>query len=51
MCPYNSNYSLKHVLIYCVDVADDRQTFYKVNSLSNLLTMSQATQFYNFKRN
>jgi hypothetical protein len=36
--PCNSNYSLKHVLIDCVDVADVRQTFYNVNSLSNLFT-------------
>jgi hypothetical protein len=36
MC--NSNYSLKHVLIDCVDVADVRQTFYNVNSLSNVFT-------------
>ena len=26
--PCNSNFSLKHVLIDCVDVADVRQTFY-----------------------
>ena len=31
--PCNSNYSLKHVLIDCVDVADVRQTFYNVNNL------------------
>ena len=36
--PCNSNYSLKHVLIDCVDVADIRQTFYNANSLSNLFT-------------
>jgi hypothetical protein len=36
--PCNSNYLLKHVLIDCVDVADVRQTFYNVNSLSNLFT-------------
>ena len=35
--PCNSNYSLKHVLIDCVDVADVRQT-YNVNNLSNLFT-------------
>jgi hypothetical protein len=34
----NSNYSLMHDLIYCMDVADGRQTFYNVNSLSNLFT-------------
>ena len=31
-------FSLKHVLIDCVDVADVRQTFYNANSLSNLFT-------------
>jgi hypothetical protein len=36
--PCNSNFSLKHVLIDCVDVADVRQTFYNVNGLSNLFT-------------
>ena len=34
----NSNYSLKHVLIDCVDVADVRQTFYNVNNLYDLFT-------------
>jgi hypothetical protein len=29
----NSNYSLKHVLVDCVDVSDIRQTFYKINNL------------------
>jgi hypothetical protein len=36
--PCNSNYSLKHVLIDYVDVADDRPTFYNVNNLYDLLT-------------
>ena len=36
--PYNSNYSLRHVLIDCVDVADVRQTFYNVNNLSHFFT-------------
>ena len=36
--PCNSIFSLKHVLIDCVDVADVRQTFYNANSLSNLFT-------------
>ena len=31
--PYDSNYSLKHVLTDCVDVADIRHTFYNVNNL------------------
>ena len=34
----NSNYSLRHVLIDCIDVVDVRQTFYNVNSLYNLFT-------------
>ena len=36
--PCNSNYSLKHVLIECVDVSDVRQTFYNVNNLTDLFT-------------
>jgi kelch-like protein 2/3 len=36
--PCNSIFSLKHVLIDCVDVADVRQTFYNANSLSKLFT-------------
>ena len=35
--PCNSNYSLKHVLIDYVDVADDRPTFQNVNNLYDLL--------------
>jgi hypothetical protein len=34
----NSNFSLKHVLIDCVDVADVRQTFYNVNNFYDLFT-------------
>ena len=37
--PCNSNFSLKHVLIDCVDVADVYLIY---------LQMSQATQFCNF---
>jgi hypothetical protein len=36
--PCNSNYSLKHVLIECVDVSDVRQTFYNVNNSTDLFT-------------
>jgi hypothetical protein len=36
--PCYSNYSLKHVLIECVDVSDVRQTFYNVNNLTDLFT-------------
>jgi hypothetical protein len=34
----NSNYSLKHVLIDCVDVAYIRQTFLNVENLYDLFT-------------
>jgi hypothetical protein len=34
--PYNSNYSLKHVLLDCVDVSDIRLTFYNVSSIFDL---------------
>ena len=34
--PCNSSYSLKHVLLDCVDVADIRQTLYNVNNLYDL---------------
>jgi len=33
-----SNYSIKHVLIDWVDVADVRQSFYNVNNLYDLFT-------------
>ena len=36
--PCNSNFSLRHVLIDCVDVAAVRQTFYNVNNLYDLFT-------------
>ena len=36
--PCNSNYSIKHVLIDCVDVADVRQNFYNVNTSYDLFT-------------
>ena len=36
--PCNSNYSLKHVLLDCVDVSDVRQNFYNVNNLCDLFT-------------
>jgi len=44
----DSNYSLKHVLIDCVDVADIHQTFYNVNNLYDLFTNAQVTQFWNY---
>ena len=36
--PYNSNYSIKHVLIDCVDVVDVRENFYNVSNLCDLFT-------------
>ena len=42
--PIDPSYSLKHVIIDCVYVADFRHTFYNVNNLYDLF-MSQATQF------
>ena len=33
--PPHSNYSLKHILIICVDVVESRQTYYNVNNLSD----------------
>ena len=36
--PCNSNYSMKQVIIDCVDVADVRQTFYNVHNLTDLFT-------------
>jgi len=36
--PCNSSYSLKHVLLDCIYVADIRQTFYNVNNLYDLFT-------------
>jgi hypothetical protein len=34
--PCNSNFSLRQVLIDCVDVVDVRQTFYNVSNLYDL---------------
>jgi len=36
--PCNSNYSLKHVLIDYLDVADVRQIFYNGNTIFDLFT-------------
>ena len=46
--PCNSNLSLKHVLIDCVDVADVQQTFYNANSLSNLFTNAAGDTILQF---
>ena len=47
----NSNYSLKHVLIDCVDVVDVRHIFIMSTIYMMYLQMSQGTQFYIFERN
>ena len=44
----NSNYSLSHVLIDCVDVADDRKIFCNVNNLYNLFTNITGDSILNF---
>jgi hypothetical protein len=36
--PCNYNYSIKHVLIDCIYVADVRQNFYNVNNVYDLFT-------------
>ena len=46
--PCNFNYSFKHVLIDCVDVADVLQTFYNVNNLSNLFTNVEGDTILEF---
>ena len=48
--PCNSKFSLRHVLIDCVDVADVRQTFYNVNSLYNLFTNVAGDTFLKFSK-
>jgi hypothetical protein len=49
--PYNSNYSIKHVLIDCVDVVDVRENFYNVSNLCDLFTNVGDTILKFFKRN
>jgi hypothetical protein len=46
--PCNSNYSIKHVLIDCVDVADVRQNFYNVNTSYDLFTNVADNTILNF---
>ena len=46
--PCYSNYSLRHVLIDCVDVADVRQTFYNDNSLYDLFTNVGGETIFKF---
>ena len=45
----NSNYSLKHVLLDCVDVSDIRQTFYNVHSIFDLFTNVAVHTILKFK--
>ena len=44
----NSNYSLKKILIDCVDVADVSQTFYNINTLSDLFTNVEGNTILNY---
>jgi len=44
----NSNYSIKHVLIDCVDVADIRQNFYNVNNVYDLFANVAGDTILNF---
>jgi hypothetical protein len=46
--PCNSNYSIKHVLIDCINVADVRQTFYNVNNLYDLFTYVAGDKILKF---
>ena len=46
--PCHSNYSLKHVLIDCVDVDGVRQIFYNVNNLSDLFTNAAGNTMLTF---
>ena len=48
--PCNSNYSIKHVLIYCLDVADVRQNFYNVSNLYDLFTNVAGDTILKFLR-
>ena len=46
--PSNSNHSIKHVFIHCVDVDDVRQNIYNVNKLCDLFTNVADDTMYNF---
>ena len=43
--PCNYNYSIKHILIDCLDVSDVRQNFYNVNNLYHLFTNVTILKF------
>jgi hypothetical protein len=43
-----SNYSLRHILVDFVDVSDIRQTFYNVNTLSDLFTNVEGDTIFKF---
>jgi hypothetical protein len=47
--PCNSNFSLRHALIDCVDVVDVRQTFYNVNNLYDLFSNVAGDTILKFK--
>jgi hypothetical protein len=46
--PCNSNYSMKHILIDCVDVTDVCQTLSNVNTLSALFTNVESDNILQF---
>ena len=43
--PCNYNYSIKHILIDCLDVSNVRQNFYNVNNLYDLFTNVTILKF------
>ena len=43
--PCNYNYSIKHILIDCLDVSDERQNFYNINNLYDLFTNVTILKF------
>ena len=49
--PCNSNFSLRHVLIDCVEVVAVRQTFYNVNNVYELFTNVAGDTILKLKKN
>ena len=47
--PCNSNCSIKHILIDCVDVADVRQTLYNVNTIPGIRFIYKCRRRHNFE--
>jgi hypothetical protein len=45
--PCNSNCSIKHILIDCVDVADVRQTLYNVNTIPGIRFIYKCRRRHN----